>query len=553
MTTPVLPDYAAPFKPVPNVTPFTIRDGVTMLKKIDYINKYIDRVLIPWINENFAELADEFETQVNALLMQVNAALTEQSENVTEQLNLQDAEVEAQLASNLTTVNTAITNLTTYVDAAVATIIGDSVVVQDPVVAGIFDDEESDTRVVTDLVYASNDVVRSNIKFPLAHNQIVLSDIRQKIQLSRREYCIINEITDSIGWGVGVDNDPDQDFVTTFDATQQAIYREMAHPQLLAERIANLNGVRRTSGWLGTPYSDVTGYGGWAVGTPGYTGVTATAAARSANVGPFGNHTGAQRGGNALASPAYVEYHKYNDIGTRFTELDVYYFGIAATVTNPTDPEILIDGVSVYTSTGVAEGSLMKITITGLTDDYHTVRIYNNQTAKTVYWPGIVVRRANGVVVNRIGSPGATTSDIIAAGGTPQRDRIVATTVMNGDVDLNILLFNTNDHGNQVPIATFKSNIQVLLDASGTTPWLLMGGPPRNNPTGAITPEDYMTALIEISDANPTRIAAANIADAFPVRAKAVELGLFASSTTVHPSFKGHQLIADYLYFLLTA
>ena len=75
MSTPVLPDYAAPYKPVPNVTPFTIRDGATMLKKIDYINKYIDRVLIPWINENFAELADDFEEQVNILIAAVNAAI----------------------------------------------------------------------------------------------------------------------------------------------------------------------------------------------------------------------------------------------------------------------------------------------------------------------------------------------------------------------------------------------------------------------------------------------------------------------------------------------
>jgi hypothetical protein len=81
MSTPVLPDYAAPYKPVPNVTPFTLRDGTTMLKKVDYINKYIERILIPWINENFSDLADAFETQVNALVLQVNTALAEQSEN----------------------------------------------------------------------------------------------------------------------------------------------------------------------------------------------------------------------------------------------------------------------------------------------------------------------------------------------------------------------------------------------------------------------------------------------------------------------------------------
>ena len=114
MSTPVLPDYAAPFKPVPNVTPFTIRDGATMLKKIDYINKYIDRVLIPWINENFAELADDFEEQVNILIAAVNAAIQ--------------------------------------------AVIDDSIELQDPVMAGIVADLESQTRELLDTIYASKTV-----------------------------------------------------------------------------------------------------------------------------------------------------------------------------------------------------------------------------------------------------------------------------------------------------------------------------------------------------------------------------------------------------------
>lgn len=111
MTTPILPDYVAPFKPVPNVTPFTIRDGATMLKKLDNMKDYIQRVLIPWINENFEELADDFETQVNFLITQVNAALATQSEQV----------------------DVKITELEAFVNAAVDSIIGNSIELQEVV------------------------------------------------------------------------------------------------------------------------------------------------------------------------------------------------------------------------------------------------------------------------------------------------------------------------------------------------------------------------------------------------------------------------------------
>lgn len=75
MTIPVLPDYTAPFKPVPQVAPLTIRDGDTMLRKVEGIKKYLTRILVPWINENYAALADDFEEQVNILIDVVNAAI----------------------------------------------------------------------------------------------------------------------------------------------------------------------------------------------------------------------------------------------------------------------------------------------------------------------------------------------------------------------------------------------------------------------------------------------------------------------------------------------
>lgn len=105
-----LPPYEAPFLPVPNVTPLTYRDGYTMLRKLDYIQRYINETLVPFVNENYEELAEAFETQANALIAAVNAAIEE--------------------------------------------VLNSSVEAQDPIIAEIFQDVESLTRQVTDALYA---------------------------------------------------------------------------------------------------------------------------------------------------------------------------------------------------------------------------------------------------------------------------------------------------------------------------------------------------------------------------------------------------------------
>lgn len=115
MSTPTLETYTPVGQPVPQVTPFTYRDGVTMLKKVDGIVQYINRTLVPFIEENYAGLADEFNTVATALIEAVNAAID--------------------------------------------SVINDSVEVQDDVVAAIFNDAGSDTRTVTDVLYAAKSVV----------------------------------------------------------------------------------------------------------------------------------------------------------------------------------------------------------------------------------------------------------------------------------------------------------------------------------------------------------------------------------------------------------
>lgn len=143
MTIPTLPPYVPPFQPVPQITPFTYRDGVTYLEKLTGLGNYIDRVIVPFINENFDKLSNDFKEQVNILIIEVNAAILEMEEHVNENLEQQNQQVDQK-----------ITDLTTYVNAQVQSIINESIEVQDSVVAGILGNDTSDSRTVTDTLYA---------------------------------------------------------------------------------------------------------------------------------------------------------------------------------------------------------------------------------------------------------------------------------------------------------------------------------------------------------------------------------------------------------------
>lgn len=106
-----IPPYVPEWGPAPQVTPFTYRDGRTYIQRLENLKRYIDRIIVPWVNENVEGLSDELTREINALIDQVNQAVQE--------------------------------------------IINNSITVQDSVVAGIFNDLESQTRVVTDGIYAS--------------------------------------------------------------------------------------------------------------------------------------------------------------------------------------------------------------------------------------------------------------------------------------------------------------------------------------------------------------------------------------------------------------
>lgn len=111
--------------PITNVQPFTYRDG-----------------------ETFASLLYRIRAYILELAPYIDGALEETIEKVDEAI----------AASNAWTAD-QINQMIDYVNEQVALIIGDSIQVQDPVVAGMFGDPTSQTRIVADGLYAPKSIV----------------------------------------------------------------------------------------------------------------------------------------------------------------------------------------------------------------------------------------------------------------------------------------------------------------------------------------------------------------------------------------------------------
>lgn len=70
-----IPPIAFPSIPTSNVQPFTFKDGITYLERLESLARYFNKVVNPWIEENISSLTDEFQTEVNSLIATVNALI----------------------------------------------------------------------------------------------------------------------------------------------------------------------------------------------------------------------------------------------------------------------------------------------------------------------------------------------------------------------------------------------------------------------------------------------------------------------------------------------
>jgi hypothetical protein len=113
----LIPPYVPAYGPTPNITPFTYRDGMTYLQILQGMRYYINNTLVPAVNNGFDEVSDIFVTEINRLIDEMNAIIDD--------------------------------------------ILNSAAGVNDPIVAGIFDDNDSLTREVTDKLYGGYVNVKS--------------------------------------------------------------------------------------------------------------------------------------------------------------------------------------------------------------------------------------------------------------------------------------------------------------------------------------------------------------------------------------------------------
>lgn len=142
-----IPEFIWPNGPAPTVQPFTYKDGLSYLDRLDLVVRYMNRSIVTFVNDNVGGVTDTFTVEVNRLIGEVNDALDAQKTEVDTNLATQNAEVDAK-----------ITALETYVNEQVALIIGDSVSIQDSIVATLIADPASLARIAGDLVWADKDI-----------------------------------------------------------------------------------------------------------------------------------------------------------------------------------------------------------------------------------------------------------------------------------------------------------------------------------------------------------------------------------------------------------
>lgn len=73
--TAVIPPYVPVYGPVPNITPFTYRDGATYLQILEGLRTYINRTIVPFVNGSMSDYMQIFEDEVNRLIDAINDAI----------------------------------------------------------------------------------------------------------------------------------------------------------------------------------------------------------------------------------------------------------------------------------------------------------------------------------------------------------------------------------------------------------------------------------------------------------------------------------------------
>lgn len=355
---------------------------------------------------------------------------------------------------------------------------------------------------------------------------------------------MLTVLGDSISFGVGSDD--------TNNGTDFATMRQRGWTTQLRKLLNAYAGAADVDGtnWYGLTSA-------WDAGTVTLGGTVT----QSDSLGPFGSFPPQGSGGGlAVGSGDTVTLAAATSNLGRFTEIDVYYWGDGSGVGLPSVPLVTVDGVAKNAPSGNVGGIVRSVTITGLTDATHDVVISQSAADTTAgrqaYVFAIGVRRdSKGFVVNRIARAGAESKHAAGVAGAmnaQQVQRNVDSAVMRGLSPLLVLALGTNDQGNQASVASYKTNLQSLINAqvAGGGCVLLLGEPPDPTPAAGTSEQAYRDAMRELAIANQ-HVAYTDARDLYGDPATMFARGLSASDGTVHPSGRGHGILAQAVAQLL--
>jgi len=131
-----------------NITPFTYRDGMSFLEKVESLQNWLYTILVPHIDGEMSSFETAWNDEVTSLIATVNTALTTQADEV-------NTAISTETASN----DQKIADLTTWVSEQIATIVQNSLEANDGVVQGLVNNTNSLARAALDAVYQKKGTV----------------------------------------------------------------------------------------------------------------------------------------------------------------------------------------------------------------------------------------------------------------------------------------------------------------------------------------------------------------------------------------------------------
>lgn len=409
----------------------------------------------------------------------------------------------------------------------------------DPIVAELISDASSETgTTVRPLVQTQTRAVNAGRLYnPAKLARFAAARAREDITPA-----VITGLMHSIGWGIGSDD------INGGMVDPNGLYRENAWPVILRKLFAREHNEVPAQNFLGF-------YPAYGVATLS----TSPAPTFSTSIGPFDSYSssGYAYGGYNLYTAGAATITIPATQAGRFTTIDVFYWGSDSGVTNPVRPKVTVDTTVLDSgTTTVVSGNLLWTRFTGISDTAHPFIVsHPGGSTNGCYSFAAVVHRGTGVIVNRIGAPGAVVANVAGAATGAARTRNLDASILAGYTNLLMIELDTNDIIAQTPIATWKTSMQEIIDRSQNSGAcvLIVASPTNNGGELLAIPESaYRQAALDLSNSN-AYTAFWDGSGVIGDRNQAVTDGLYppASPTTVHPGTQGHKKFAQALYEVL--